>query len=319
MARIFAERQHQELGKLKDIFVGNFQGPYVHVGNSWDLKSCKQKANEILREYIRLFSQQCNELPDIVDADVVAAFLSGTTCRSPVHKLGYVKARSTKELLDIVTNHAFSEEAVGAIFIKGEMKKVESKEVVVPRRDKKKKDGNKRRSRVSDDDSELVAEAECDGKWPARPPTDHFEKLLKKSCSNHAGPVRHLYKDYSLLKQFLRSGLGASSTPATGSRPAEPDHEVEPGFPETTGCLMIYGGVVVYESWCKQKLTARVVNAVSPATSTFLRWFESAITFDRADHPDRVPQPERFPLVVDPIAFRNPRGSRWLTPTRGGE
>jgi hypothetical protein len=25
------------------------------------------------------------------------------------------------------------------------------------------------------------------------------------------------------------------------------------------------------------------------------------ITFDRSDHPDHVPQPGRFPLVVDPI------------------
>ena len=151
----------------------------MHPGNSWDLKSCKQKANEILREYIRLFSQQCNELPDIVDADVVAAFLSGTTCRSLVHKLGCVKPRNTKELLDIATNPASSDEAVGAIFVRGEAKKVDSKEVTASHRDKKRKGSNERRSQV--------AAAERGRKRPARPLTNPFEKLLEKPCPNHAG------------------------------------------------------------------------------------------------------------------------------------
>ena len=33
----------------------------------------------------------------------------------------------------------------------------------------------------------------------------------------------------------------------------------------------------------------------------FLRWSESAITFDRTDHPDAIPHPGRYPLVVNPI------------------
>ena len=33
----------------------------------------------------------------------------------------------------------------------------------------------------------------------------------------------------------------------------------------------------------------------------FLWWSESAITFDQTDHPDAVPHPGRYPLVIDPI------------------
>ena len=33
----------------------------------------------------------------------------------------------------------------------------------------------------------------------------------------------------------------------------------------------------------------------------FLLWSESAITFDWTDHPDSIPHPGRYPLVVDPI------------------
>ena len=38
-----------------------------------------------------------------------------------------------------------------------------------------------------------------------------------------------------------------------------------------------------------------------PIVLTFLRWSESTITFDRTDHPESVPQPGRYPLVVNPI------------------
>jgi hypothetical protein len=46
-------------------------------------------------------------------------FLSRTTCKSLVHKLGCQKPR---ELLDIATNHASGEEAVGAVFTDGRAK-----------------------------------------------------------------------------------------------------------------------------------------------------------------------------------------------------
>jgi hypothetical protein len=44
------------------------------------------------------------------------AFLSGTTFKTLVHKLGRKCPRTTRELLDIATSHALGEEAVGAIF-----------------------------------------------------------------------------------------------------------------------------------------------------------------------------------------------------------
>jgi hypothetical protein len=92
---------------------------YVRPRNSWDLKSCKQEPGESLRDYMCRFSKQCNSLPDVVDADVVNTFLSGTTCKSLVHKLACRKPRATREFLDIATNHTSSEEAVGAVVTDG--------------------------------------------------------------------------------------------------------------------------------------------------------------------------------------------------------
>ena len=63
-----------------------------------------------------MFSKRCNSLPNVVDADVISAFLSGTTCESLIHKLGYLKPCTTRDLLDAATNNASSEEAVVAVF-----------------------------------------------------------------------------------------------------------------------------------------------------------------------------------------------------------
>ena len=96
--------------------MGNSEGTYKLPGNPWDLKNYRQKADETLRGYIHRFSRQCNELPNVADANVIGAFLSGTTYESLVHKLGHKGPRTTKELLDIATSHASREEAVRVIF-----------------------------------------------------------------------------------------------------------------------------------------------------------------------------------------------------------
>jgi hypothetical protein len=41
--------------------------------------------------------------------------------------------------------------------------------------------------------------------------------------------------------------------------------------------------------------------AVSPATLKYLKWSEVSITFDRSEHPDFVPKPRWYPLIVSPI------------------
>ena len=88
----------------------------MHPGNSWDLKSCRQKLDKSLRDFIRRFSKQCTELPSVGDSEIVQAFLSGTTYRDLVRELGRNMPTSAAALLDITTNFASGEEAVGAIF-----------------------------------------------------------------------------------------------------------------------------------------------------------------------------------------------------------
>jgi hypothetical protein len=99
-------------------FAGNFQGTYVRPGNSWDLRSCRQQLRESLRDYIRRFSKQRTELPNVTDSDVIDVFLAGTTYRDLVSKLGRKTPTRASELMDIATKFSPGQEAVEAIFRK---------------------------------------------------------------------------------------------------------------------------------------------------------------------------------------------------------
>ena len=55
-------------------------------------------------------------MPYVGDSEIVQAFLSGTSCRDLVRELGQNVSTTAAALLDITTNFASSEEAVGAIF-----------------------------------------------------------------------------------------------------------------------------------------------------------------------------------------------------------
>ena len=90
----------------------------MRPGNSWDLRSCRQQPGESLRDYIRQFSKQRTELPNITDSDVIGAFLAGTTCRDLVSKLGHKTPTRASELMDIATKFASGQEAIEAIFRK---------------------------------------------------------------------------------------------------------------------------------------------------------------------------------------------------------
>jgi hypothetical protein len=71
--------------------------------------------------------------------------------------------------------------------------------------------------------------------------------------------------------------------------------------PEVHDCFMIYGGQVANASARHRKQECREVCSVKVAAPVYLEWSDKPITFDQGDHPDRVPSPGKYPLVVDPI------------------
>jgi hypothetical protein len=169
-------------------FSRNFQGTYVRPGNSWDLRSYHQYPGESLRKYIRRFSKQRTELPNITDSYVIGAFLAGTTCRDLVSKLGRKTPTKASELMDIATKFASGQEVVEAIFRKDKQPQGRQQEDVPEasaQRGTKKKAKKKAQAKRDAADVDLIAAVEH--RNPRKPPggANLFDKMLKESCPYH--------------------------------------------------------------------------------------------------------------------------------------
>ena len=130
---------------------------------------------------------------------------------------------------------------------------------------------------------------------------NHLKKLLKGPCLNHIFLVKHLYKDCSLMRRFLSEGSNKGEHGMDPDPTTDDTEGKDGGFPTLNGCLIIFGGSAAYDSKHHQKVTHREVYTTEPATPAFVQWSDSAITFDRTDHPESILRPGRYPLVVDPI------------------
>jgi hypothetical protein len=275
----------------------------VRPGNSWDLRSCRQQPGESLRDYIRRFSKQRTELPNITDSDVIGAFLAGTTYRDLVSKLGRKTPTRASELMDIATKFASGQGAIEAIFRKDEQPQGRQPEDVPEpsaRRDTKKKNKKKSQAKRDAANADLVAAAEY--KNPRKTPggANLFDKMLKDSCPYHQGPVKHTLEECVMLRRhFHKAGPPAEGGKAHNNDKKE-DHKVEE-FLEVHDCFMIYGGQVANASARHRKQERREVCSVKVVAPVYLDWSDKPITFDQGDHPDRVPSPGKYLLVVDPV------------------
>jgi hypothetical protein len=275
----------------------------VHPGNSWDLQSCRQQPGESLRDYIRRFSKQRTELPNITDSDVISAFLAGTTCRDLVSKLGRKTPTRASELMDITTKFASGQEAVEAIFRKDKQPQGRQQEDVPEastQRDTKKKAKKKSQAKRDAADADLVAAAEH--RNPRKPPggANLFDKMLKESCPYHEGPVKHTLEECVMLRRYFHK----AGPPGEGGKGRDNDKNEDnksEEFPEVHDCFMIYGGQVANASARHRKQERREVCSVKVAAPIYLDWSDKPITFDQGDHPDRVSSPGKYPLVVNPI------------------
>jgi hypothetical protein len=242
-------------------------------------------------------------LPNITDSDVIGAFLAGTTCRDLVSKLGRKTPTRASELMDIATKFASGQEAVEAIFRKDKQPQGRQPDDVPEasaQRDAMKKGKKKSQAKRDAADADLVAAAEHTN--PRKPPggTNLFDKMLKESCPYHQGPVKHTLEECVMLRRYFHK----VRPPAEGGRAPDNDkkeaHKAEE-FPEVHDCFMIYGGQVANASARHRKQERREVCSVKVAAPVYLDWSDKPITVDQDDHPDRVPSPEKYPLVVDPV------------------
>ena len=82
------------------------------------------------------------------------------------------------------------------------------------------------------------------GKRPQQGLPDHFNKLMDSPCTNHAYLIKHLYKDYKLLKRFLRQAGGpkeGDGKEAVAKKGGTAGKDGD-GFPNPEECIMIFSG-----------------------------------------------------------------------------
>jgi hypothetical protein len=92
-----------------------------HVHSPGKLLGPLKLLTEARRKPLQLHSpvfETTHRSPNVIDSDVIGAFLAGTSCRDLVSKLGRKTPTKANEMMDITTKFASGQEAVEALFHK---------------------------------------------------------------------------------------------------------------------------------------------------------------------------------------------------------
>nr|CAB3476548.1 unnamed protein product [Digitaria exilis] len=89
---------------LKKAFVSNYQGSFERPGSKYELRACKQKPDESLRDYNRRFFAIKASCVPIPDSEVIDYFQEGMTDRSLFRDFGHNRPRDLEELRALVSN-----------------------------------------------------------------------------------------------------------------------------------------------------------------------------------------------------------------------
>jgi hypothetical protein len=244
----------------------------------------------------------------VAQSEIVHAFLEGTTCRDLVRELEHSPPVDSNELFDIATSFASGEEAVGAIFDGKKGKRVDgtpaegskSKEPQQKhkRGKKRKKPCSEAREQGRDDDGDeaLAVDPARRGPRPTPRGPGVFDDRLKKPCHYHKTPVNHTLEQCDMLKRFYDRAAAKDGEAKKDGVTATPV-----AFPRWRMFSSCSGGPTVDMSNSQRKRERHKVLAAEKAPPSFLDWSGDAITVSREDHPNRIPNPGQYPLVVDPV------------------
>ena len=112
--------------------------------------------------------------------------------------------------------------------------------------------------------------------------------------------MKHTLEECTMLWCFYAK-LRLPSDDARKRSVGDREDDKDDGFPEVQNAFMIFGGPSACLTARQRKREHREVFSVEVATPQYLDWSQEAITFDREDHPNFVPNPGQYPLIVDPI------------------
>lgn len=139
-------------------------------------------------------------------------------------------------------------------------------------------------------------------KWVAKKKKDQSgNDILGQPCQIHTKKdednnlilPKHTTRQCRLLMQQFREGQSGDKSPDDTD-----DGDKAEAYLNVNATLMIFADV---ESKSRLKVINLEVNMAMPATTKFLNWSKTPITFDQSDHPAYNATPGQQALVVDPI------------------
>ena len=96
---------------LKRVFTDNYMATCRRPGTKHDLNRITQKPSELLRSYIRRFSEMRNSIPNITEAEVITTFVRGLHHRELRSKFNRKPPTGIGEMITTANQYANVEEA----------------------------------------------------------------------------------------------------------------------------------------------------------------------------------------------------------------
>jgi hypothetical protein len=244
----------------------------------------------------------------VAQSEIVHASLEGTTCQDLVCELERSPPVYSNELFDIATSFGSDEKVVGAMFDGKKGKRMDdmpvegSKSKEPPEKHKQGKKGKKprheARAQGRDDNGDEALAVDPARRGPRAAPRRPiiFDDMLKKPCLYHNTPINHTLEQCDMLKKYY-----SRATVKDGEAKKDGGDGDASGFPAVENVFLIFGGPTMDMSNRQRKRERHGVLAVEKTPPSFHDWSEDAITFNCEDHPNRIPNPGQYPLVVDPV------------------
>ncbi|KAI4994964.1 hypothetical protein ZWY2020_034867 [Hordeum vulgare] len=259
---------------LARVFIKTFEGTCKRPAGLVELQHCVEKQNEPLRDFIQRWTTLYHTVENVTEHQAVCAFKAGVRYRDLYLKFGRTGDISMSKMMEIAARYANGEEEDR--IRSGKHKTVGDGDGNNTRKQKQKAPSTPQAEAAA------VTNAKFKGKGKAQftPKKKQFNNpILDQPCPVHTkmdeegNPIypKHTTRQCRLLIQGFGEG-----------QPSEKDNEQdeedkEDPFPQVHATLMIFADV---ESKSRLKLVNREVNMATPTNPKFLKWSQTAITFD---------------------------------------
>jgi len=310
---------------MQKTFTQHFSCTYKRPKTYIDLQKCTQAKGESSRSFIARWTETKNACEGVSENQAIHAFMQSLKRGNMMrYMLQSQNLQRLGDLLDSANNFAAAEDDARA----------EDGNIRMDI-DIEKKSGNRRKGHGGEQAGPSAEVAFASGKggqgnkWKSKkgddgqgpkPPKITYDDIKDQPCAHHIklGKCTHTNRQCRLVNDFKRdpeAGYKPKNFKRKGrkerredkdnddssSGTEQPEQEQKKGakFPRVQESMVTF---LATRSAKKEKAVWRELNATMPAVPQYLNWSEIPITWDRTDHPERVPQnPGNYALVVNPI------------------